>query len=63
MPPLCAVPFGTTGMQVTRVGLGAFAIDGPKWSPGLGVQDDDASIATIRHAVERGVNWIYTTSG
>jgi aryl-alcohol dehydrogenase-like predicted oxidoreductase len=49
-------------MQVTRVGLGSFAIGGPKWSHGWGAQDDDASIATIRHAVEQGVNWIDTAA-
>jgi len=62
MPQLSTVPFGTTGMQVTRIGLGAFAIGGPKWSHGWGAQDDAASIATIRHAVERGVNWIDTAA-
>lgn len=60
--PLSTVPFGTTGMTVSRVGLGAFAIGGPKWSHGWGAQDDEASVATIRHAVERGVNWIDTAA-
>jgi aryl-alcohol dehydrogenase-like predicted oxidoreductase len=49
-------------MTVSRVGLGAFAIGGPRWSHGWGAQDDDASIATIRHAVEHGVNWIDTAA-
>ena len=54
------VPFGRTGMQITRVGFGAWAVGGTGWSGGWGPQDDSESIAAIRHAVERGVNWIDT---
>lgn len=58
---LDAVPFGTTGMNITRVGFGAWAIGGD-WAHGWGAQDDDASVAAIRHAVESGVNWIDTAA-
>ena len=53
---------GTTDMQITRVGFGAWAIGGGGWSFAWGAQDDDESIAAIRHAVERGVNWIDTAA-
>jgi aryl-alcohol dehydrogenase-like predicted oxidoreductase len=53
------VPFGRTGMEITRVGFGAWAAGGP-WIYGWGPQDDDESIAAIRRAVELGVNWIDT---
>ena len=53
---------GTTDMDITRVGLGAWAIGGGGWSHGWGPQDDDESVATIRHAVERGLNWIDTAA-
>jgi aryl-alcohol dehydrogenase-like predicted oxidoreductase len=53
---------GTTGMQITRVGFGAWAIGGGGWSFAWGSQDDDESIAAMRHAVERGVNWIDTAA-
>ncbi len=53
---------GTTGMQITRVGFGAWAIGGGGWSFAWGAQDDDESIAAMRHAVERGVNWIDTAA-
>jgi aryl-alcohol dehydrogenase-like predicted oxidoreductase len=53
---------GTTDMDVTRVGLGTWAIGGGGWSFGWGPQDDAASIATIRAAVERGINWIDTAA-
>lgn len=52
--------FGTTGMTITRVGFGAWAVGGTGWSGGWGPQDDSESVAAIRRAVERGVNWIDT---
>ncbi|NYZ14110.1 aldo/keto reductase [Azospirillum sp. RWY-5-1] len=55
-------PFGRTDMAITRVGFGAWAIGGPDWAVGWGAQDDRDSIAAIRHAVERGVNWIDTAA-
>jgi aryl-alcohol dehydrogenase-like predicted oxidoreductase len=54
------VPLGTTGLQVTRLGLGAWAIGGGDWQGGWGPQDDEDSIATIHHAVELGISWIDT---
>lgn len=62
MPPLPTLPLGTTGMEVTRVGLGAWAIGGGDWQFGWGAQDDADSIAAIRHAVARGINWIDTAA-
>lgn len=44
---------------MTVVGLGTWAIGGP-WEWGWGKQDDDASVATIREALDLGVNWIDT---
>jgi aryl-alcohol dehydrogenase-like predicted oxidoreductase len=52
-------PLGATGMDITTVGFGAWAVGGP-WAFGWGPQDDDASIAAIHHAIERGVNWVDT---
>jgi aryl-alcohol dehydrogenase-like predicted oxidoreductase len=49
-------------MVITRVGFGAWAIGGGDWAFGWGTQDDAASIAAIRHAVERGLNWIDTAA-
>ena len=41
------------------MGFGAWAIGG-EWRFGWGPQDDADSIAAIRQAVSRGVNWIDT---
>ncbi len=54
-------PLGTTGMQVTHVGFGSWAVGGD-WAVGWGSQDDRESIAAIRHAVARGINWIDTAA-
>lgn len=43
---------------LSRVGLGAWAFGGVGWGP----QDDEDSIATIRHAAESGVGWIDTAA-
>ncbi len=53
---------GRTEMQITRVGFGAWAIGGADWAVGWGAQDDRDSIAAIRHAVARGINWIDTAA-
>ncbi len=55
-------PFGTTGMEITRVGFGAWAIGGGDWAFAWGAQDDAESIAAIRYAVDKGVNWIDTAA-
>jgi aryl-alcohol dehydrogenase-like predicted oxidoreductase len=53
---------GTTDLQVTRVGFGAWAIGGGGWEFGWGPQDDDQSIAAVHRALELGVNWIDTAA-
>jgi aryl-alcohol dehydrogenase-like predicted oxidoreductase len=53
---------GTTGLDITQVGLGAWAIGGGGWEFGWGPQDDDESIAAIERALELGVNWIDTAA-
>ena len=53
---------GRTGMEITRVGLGAWAIGGAEYDWGWGDQDDDDSIAAIHHALELGVTWIDTAA-
>lgn len=60
--PLPTRRLGRTDMHITRVGFGAWAIGGADWAVGWGAQDDRESIAAIRHAIERGINWIDTAA-
>jgi aryl-alcohol dehydrogenase-like predicted oxidoreductase len=48
-------------MSITRVGFGSWAVGGD-WAVGWGSQDDEDSVAAIRHAVSRGINWIDTAA-
>src|SRR5580700_747635 len=53
---------GDTGLEITTIGLGAWAIGGGGWEFGWGSQDDDESVQAIHRALERGVNWIDTAA-
>jgi aryl-alcohol dehydrogenase-like predicted oxidoreductase len=59
---LSTTELGRTGLQVTRIGFGAWAIGGGGWEFGWGPQDDEDSLAAIHHALELGVNWIDTAA-
>ncbi len=59
---LKTTPLGRTGLEITRLGFGAWAIGGGGWEFGWGPQEDDQSIAAIHRALERGVNWIDTAA-
>ncbi|HMA48640.1 MAG TPA: aldo/keto reductase [Magnetospirillaceae bacterium] len=58
---LPTVRLGSTDMAITRVGFGSWAVGGD-WAVGWGNQDDADSVAAIRHAVARGINWIDTAA-
>jgi len=51
---------GSSGLEISKVGFGAWAIGGGGWSFGWGPQDDAASLAAMRHGIELGINWIDT---
>ena len=53
---------GRSGLNITRVGFGSWAVGGGGWAFGWGPQDDEASLATMRYALEAGVNWIDTAA-
>lgn len=53
---------GSSGLRITTVGFGAWAIGGGGWSFSWGPQDDEASMEAMRHAVELGINWIDTAA-
>jgi aryl-alcohol dehydrogenase-like predicted oxidoreductase len=56
------VTLGATGLRITRVGIGAWAMGGGGWDWAWGGQDDAESVAAIQRALELGVNWIDTAA-
>jgi aryl-alcohol dehydrogenase-like predicted oxidoreductase len=60
--PLATRELGSTGLEITRVGFGAWAIGGAGWEGGWGKQDDDESVDAIHRALEQGINWIDTAA-
>jgi aryl-alcohol dehydrogenase-like predicted oxidoreductase len=54
--------FGKTGMEITPIGFGSWAIGGSGWAAAWGPQDDDEAVGAIRRAVELGMNWIDTAA-
>ena len=60
---LPARSLGTGGPRITEVGFGAQGIGGRGYGYGANPQGDADSVAAIKHAVERGVNWVDTAAG
>ncbi|MCG8375274.1 MAG: aldo/keto reductase, partial [Chlorobiales bacterium] len=54
--------FGNTGMNITPIGFGSWAIGGAGWSHGWGLQDDNRAVEAVERAVELGINWIDTAA-
>jgi aryl-alcohol dehydrogenase-like predicted oxidoreductase len=59
---LATTELGHTGMNITRVGFGAWAIGGGNWEFGWGPQEDEESVEAIERALDLGVNWIDTAA-
>jgi len=53
---------GNSGMNISRIGFGAWAIGGAGWEFSWGEQDDNDSIAAILKSLELGINWIDTAA-
>jgi aryl-alcohol dehydrogenase-like predicted oxidoreductase len=51
---------GNSGLQLSEIGLGTWAMGGGDWKFGWGPQDDRESIETIHRALALGINWIDT---
>ncbi len=51
---------GRTGLKVSEVGFGAWAIGGNAHGNSYGPTDDDTSLASIRRAIERGCTFFDT---
>ncbi|MFH9675593.1 aldo/keto reductase [Streptomyces sp. NPDC017405] len=55
-------PLGSSGLDISVIGLGAWAFGGDGWRFSWGAQDDARSVAAVHRAVELGVNWIDTAA-
>ena len=53
---------GNSDLQITPLGIGAWAMGGGGWAFAWGPQDDDESIGAIHAALDRGLNWIDTAA-
>jgi aryl-alcohol dehydrogenase-like predicted oxidoreductase len=53
---------GQSDLNITPIGIGAWAIGGGKWKFGWGAQDDTESVVAIHAGFERGINWIDTAA-
>jgi aryl-alcohol dehydrogenase-like predicted oxidoreductase len=53
---------GNSDLEITPLGIGAWAIGGSGWEFGWGDQDDNDSIAAIRAGLDAGLNWIDTAA-
>ncbi len=53
---------GNSDLDLTPIGVGAWAMGGGGWAFGWGPQDDAESIAAIHAALDGGVNWIDTAA-
>src|SRR3954452_16675957 len=53
---------GNSDLNITPLGIGAWAMGGGGWAFAWGPQDDEESIGAIRAALDRGVNWIDTAA-
>jgi aryl-alcohol dehydrogenase-like predicted oxidoreductase len=64
VPPMAMAPLGQTGLEISRIGLGAWAMGGAGWWEfGWSGQSDADSIAAIERALGVGINWIDTAGG
>ncbi len=53
---------GNSDLNITALGVGAWAMGGGGWAFGWGPQEDAQSIASIRAALDAGINWIDTAA-
>jgi aryl-alcohol dehydrogenase-like predicted oxidoreductase len=53
---------GNSDLEITTLGIGAWAIGGTGWAFSWGDQDDTDSIAAIHAGLDAGLNWIDTAA-
>jgi aryl-alcohol dehydrogenase-like predicted oxidoreductase len=53
---------GNSDLQITALGIGAWAIGGSGWNGSMGPQNEDDSVPAIHAALDSGLNWIDTAA-
>jgi aryl-alcohol dehydrogenase-like predicted oxidoreductase len=53
---------GDSDLEITALGIGAWAIGGSGWNGSMGPQNEDDSVPAIHAALDRGLNWIDTAA-
>lgn len=53
---------GNSDLEITPLGVGAWAMGGGNWAFGWGPQDDADSVAAVHAALDAGWNWIDTAA-
>jgi aryl-alcohol dehydrogenase-like predicted oxidoreductase len=53
---------GNSDLEITPLGVGAWAMGGAGWAFSWGPQDDADSVAAIHAALDAGINWIDTAA-
>ncbi|MBV9482558.1 MAG: aldo/keto reductase [Acidobacteria bacterium] len=53
---------GSSDMEITPIGIGAWAMGGGGWAWSWGPQSDDDSVSAIHAALDCGLNWIDTAA-
>lgn len=53
---------GYSNLNLTKIGLGTWAMGGGDWKFGWGPQEDSASVQAIHAALDQGINWIDTAA-
>ena len=53
---------GSSDLEITPIGIGAWAMGGGGWQFAWGEQDDNESISAIHAALDHGINWIDTAA-
>jgi aryl-alcohol dehydrogenase-like predicted oxidoreductase len=53
---------GASDLEITPIGVGAWAMGGGGWQFAWGAQDDNESVEAIHAALDKGINWIDTAA-
>ena len=53
---------GASDLEISPIGVGAWAMGGGGWQFAWGTQDDNQSVEAIHAALDKGINWIDTAA-